>query len=639
MPEEPVDLAALFLGPKAENTDVFERLLLEAFRDHVFWRRNFHPEDGFVIHEAERHGKSYADATAKLSSELMGLLGKLKDGVPSFSPRYVGHMCSDLTMASLVAYFATMLYNPNNVAAEASPVTTQLELEVAAELATMVGYSRERHWGHLTSGGTVANVEALWVARNLKYLPVALHWAAAELGHGDLEVNLPQGGRARIADMGLWELLNLTPHAALDAADELRRTGGPGPQVDAVLVRYSMESLGHQAFGLRLAKEFGDALPPAVVLVPSTAHYSWVKVCRTLGIGSAQLVHVPVDDRFRVDTAALWEILRALSAKKQPVMACVSVVGSTEESAVDRVDRVVDVNDRAARGLGMGFWLHADAAWGGYAASVTREHDGGLRRFEDFVREEGDDPCLTEGVYRALSALCKTDSVTIDPHKLGYVPYPAGSVSFRDKRVRSLISTDAPYAFTKETSEVRDLGRFIFEGSKPGAAAAGVWMSHQMLPLDRYGHGRLVREGVRGAKALHLRLGKESWGAFHLVLLPEPDLNIVCFGFTHPSLKTLEATNAFASRVHEHMSVGPGRTARSLDYIVTNTVLRFEEYGRAVEPLVTSMGFDPQDYARAGGVTVIRCTVMNPLLTAKRGAVDFLGGFVEALRQALHDSL
>jgi hypothetical protein len=48
-------LASLFLGPKAENADVFERLLLEAFRDHVFWRRNFHPEDGFTVREQEKY--------------------------------------------------------------------------------------------------------------------------------------------------------------------------------------------------------------------------------------------------------------------------------------------------------------------------------------------------------------------------------------------------------------------------------------------------------------------------------------------------------------------------------------------------------------------------------------------------------
>jgi hypothetical protein len=127
-----VDPAAVFLGPKGENADVMERLLLEAFRDHVFWRRNFHPEDGFVIREHDKRTPAYEAATSTLSQELLGLLAELKAGVPFFSPRYIGHMTSDSTMASVVGYFATMLYNPNNVAAEGSPVTTRLELEVAA---------------------------------------------------------------------------------------------------------------------------------------------------------------------------------------------------------------------------------------------------------------------------------------------------------------------------------------------------------------------------------------------------------------------------------------------------------------------------------------------------------------------------
>jgi hypothetical protein len=44
-------LEAWFLGPKAENADVFERLVIEAIRDHAFWRRNFHPADPTHIPE------------------------------------------------------------------------------------------------------------------------------------------------------------------------------------------------------------------------------------------------------------------------------------------------------------------------------------------------------------------------------------------------------------------------------------------------------------------------------------------------------------------------------------------------------------------------------------------------------------
>jgi glutamate/tyrosine decarboxylase-like PLP-dependent enzyme len=185
-----------------------------------------------------------------------------------------------------------------------------------------------------------------------------------------------------------------------------------------------------------------------------------------------------------------------------------------------------------------------------------------------------------------------------------------------------------------ETPEVHDLGRFIFEGSKPGAAAAGVWLSHRVLPLDCHGHGRLVREAARGARALHQRLRAKDWSPLRLVLLPDPDINIVCFTFTHPSLGTLEVTNAFISRLHERMSATQAQPARSLDYLVTKTVLRLEEYGRAVEPLVEEMGFKAEDYLRARGVTVIRCTVMNPFFTARRGTVDFLEGFMTALGTA-----
>ncbi|MBA2245541.1 MAG: decarboxylase, partial [Gemmatimonadetes bacterium] len=165
--EESPDLGSIFLGPKGENAEVFERLLLEAFRDHVFWRRNYHPEDGFLVREVEKRNPAYEHSISVLSQELLGLLAELKGGVPFFSPRYIGHMASDLTMASLIGYFATMLYNPNNVAAEASPVTTRMELEVAEQLARMIGYDPARQWGHITSGGTVANFEALWVARNV----------------------------------------------------------------------------------------------------------------------------------------------------------------------------------------------------------------------------------------------------------------------------------------------------------------------------------------------------------------------------------------------------------------------------------------------------------------------------------------
>ena len=635
----PLDLGSVFLGPKGENADVFERLLLEAVRDHVFWRRNFHPEDGFLIQERDKHTPAYEQSISTLSQELLGLLGELKAGVPFFSPRYIGHMSSDLTMASLIGYIATLLYNPNNVAAEASPVTTRMELEVAEQLAAMVGYDVGRQWGHLASGGTVANFEALWVARNVKYLPVAVRWAAEELGIAGVRTRLPDGGTADLADLGLWELLNLEPDAVLDSFEHFRRQlDDPFRGAEAV-TRHGLSGLGYQEFGRRLAVGFGDALPSGVVLVPSTAHYSWEKTCRALGIGGEQLVHVPVDRRFRMDPGALEETLHELADRRQPVIACVSVIGTTEESAVDRLDLVADARERAARERGLAFHLHADAAWGGYAAAITRGPDGERRTWQAALADYAPESWPEEGVYRALCAMERTDSVTIDPHKLGFIPYPAGAVIFRDRRVRDLVAVEAPYLFHRGASEWGYIGRFIFEGSKPGAAAAGVWMSHKTVPLDSRGYGRLIGDTVRGAMLLHRSLSGGDWGAFRVVPLPRPDMNIVCFGVGHPALRTLEGTNDFAARVYRAMSVGEDRPARQLDYFVTKTVLRASEYGHAADPVVEALGFTHEDYLRAGGLGVIRCTVMDPFLATRTGRTDFIAGFARTLRAVLEAEL
>src|SRR5687768_15828953 len=117
-------------------------------------------------------------------------------------------MLSEQTIAAQAAYFAAMLYNPNNVSGEVAPVTTRLEGEVADQLATMIGYHPQRCWGHLTSGGTIANFEALWIARNVFYHPVAAFLAARTLGV-DVAVSLPDGALAMLSDLDLWHLLNI----------------------------------------------------------------------------------------------------------------------------------------------------------------------------------------------------------------------------------------------------------------------------------------------------------------------------------------------------------------------------------------------------------------------------------------------
>ena len=85
---------------------------------------------------------------------------------PFFHPRFAGQMLKPPHPAAAAGYVAAMLVNPNNHALDGGPVTSAMEKEVVQQLAAMLGLA-EPSLGHLTASGTIANLEALWVAREL----------------------------------------------------------------------------------------------------------------------------------------------------------------------------------------------------------------------------------------------------------------------------------------------------------------------------------------------------------------------------------------------------------------------------------------------------------------------------------------
>jgi glutamate/tyrosine decarboxylase-like PLP-dependent enzyme len=144
--------------------------------DYHAWRRNYFPEDGVVMDAASRRdAEAFRD---HFDDRLIELLARLKHDVPFHSPRYAGHMIAEQSLPGIAGYLAAMLYNPNNVSPDSAPVTIRLELEAAQMIARMLGHPSDG-WAHLTSGGTVANIEALWLARSVKYLPLVVSGGAA----------------------------------------------------------------------------------------------------------------------------------------------------------------------------------------------------------------------------------------------------------------------------------------------------------------------------------------------------------------------------------------------------------------------------------------------------------------------------
>jgi len=90
---------------------------------------------------------------------------RLRNNYPFFHPSYAGQMLKPPHPAAVVGYLTTMLINPNNHALDGGPATGEMEKEVVAQLAGMFGL--DSHLGHLTTSGTIANLEALYVAREL----------------------------------------------------------------------------------------------------------------------------------------------------------------------------------------------------------------------------------------------------------------------------------------------------------------------------------------------------------------------------------------------------------------------------------------------------------------------------------------
>ncbi|MGH3770155.1 MAG: pyridoxal phosphate-dependent decarboxylase family protein [Pseudonocardiaceae bacterium] len=502
-------LAAWFLGPLAENEELFGNLMQKAVKSHCDDRRKFYPQDPVYVTEDIKNSPGYEYSVRVLTDEVDNLLGALRGSVPFFSYRYQSHMNWDLTLPSIVGYFAAMLYSPNNVAAEASPVTTLLEKAVGEDLCRMLGYDpspkgNPQSWGHITCDGSVANIEALWSARNLKYYPISV--AHAIRCEPDLEearritVTLPDGYTVKkLVNLTTWECLNLRVDEVLNlTARMVDDYEVPYAALEAI-TKYSLQTLGYEKF----AKNYiGNEINPPVVFAPVTLHYSWPKAAALLGIGQDNLIPIDVDLDARAKTSHLRTLLDQCELDHRPVLLDVAVLGNTEQSSVDPLAAMIKMREEYYR-RNIAYPIHVDAAWGGYFAAITQA----IKR-ESTVRATNGEPRFTPElsmstyVNEQYNALPLADSITIDPHKAGYIPYPAGSLCYRNKSQRDLVAFTAPYVAHDEGVD-QSVGFYGVEGSKPGAAAAGVYLSHRVIALDQRGYGRILGQSLFNSKRLY----------------------------------------------------------------------------------------------------------------------------------------
>ena len=102
----------------------------------------------------------------RLAETLNATAERLQDNYPYFHPLYAGQMLKPPHPVARLAYALAMWINPNNHALDGGRATSAMEREAVAEIAGMFGWKNSM--GHLCGGGTMANLEALWVAGQMQ---------------------------------------------------------------------------------------------------------------------------------------------------------------------------------------------------------------------------------------------------------------------------------------------------------------------------------------------------------------------------------------------------------------------------------------------------------------------------------------
>jgi glutamate/tyrosine decarboxylase-like PLP-dependent enzyme len=230
-----------------------------------------------------------------------------------------------------------------------------------------------------------------------------------------------------------------------------------------------------------------------VIYASDQAHSSVGRAARILGFRPDQVRVLPVDDRLRLEPETLAGAMAADEAAGRLPFLAVANAGSTSTGAVDPIDELATLcRERNV-------WLHADAAYGGFAV-------------------------LTERGRAQLGALAMSDSIALDPHKWLYQPYECGCLLVRDgSALRRAFQIKSDYLRDAEIDDgVVNFADYGLQLSRTSRAFK-VWMSVRTFGVDAF------REAIDRSLDLAELARARIDASDALELVAPPALGIVCF--------------------------------------------------------------------------------------------------------------
>jgi tyrosine decarboxylase/aspartate 1-decarboxylase len=224
------------------------------------------------------------------------------------------------------------------------------------------------------------------------------------------------------------------------------------------------------------------------IIIPDSAHFSFKKAADMLNL---KIVEAKIDENYKIDV----EFLKGAITDK--TVAIVAIAGTTELGLIDPIEEISKI------ALENNIYFHVDAAFGGFSIPFLKEAGYDLPEF-DF----------------SLEGVC---SITVDPHKMGLAPIPAGGIIFRKEEYLEVMAVDSPYLTVKTQSTI--------VGTRLGASSAATYAI--MKYFGKEGYSKLAQNQMENTKFFAESLKKIGYE-----IICEPELNIV--PFNHPDMDTNE---------------------------------------------------------------------------------------------------
>jgi len=227
------------------------------------------------------------------------------------------------------------------------------------------------------------------------------------------------------------------------------------------------------------------------IILPESAHFSFKKIISML---SLEAKVVPLDENYKMDVSKIEDLIT------ENTMAIVAIAGTTELGLIDDIEIISEI------AYSHDIYLHIDAAFGGFVIPfLDDEHKGDLNF--DFK--------------------CKgVSSMTIDPHKMGLAPVPAGGILFRHAEHLEKLAVKTPYlSKNKQTTIV---------GTRTGAATAATWTLLNYYGME--GYRKIVKNAIELTEYTYKKLNLMK----NVTVTCKPELNLISFTSNNKSADILK---------------------------------------------------------------------------------------------------